>query len=104
MLLFRQRQFGQELKAIKEISHLQDRLHEVLNPVQSPPPPTDPSLVTKSAKDRNNCRGLQNSSPYLHQLITDGSDIIGTNEHLLWPYQLPSLRDINPDFNGYGYI
>ena len=90
-----QHQFGQELKSIKEIFHLQVRLHEVLNPVQIPPSQTDPSQVARSAKDRNlmvstwNCRGLQNATPYLHQLITDGSDIIAINEH--WP-----------DFDGHG--
>ena len=49
-----------------------------------------------------NCRGLQDATPYLHQLITDGSDIIAINEHWLWPYQLTSLHDIHPDFDGHG--
>ena len=62
------------------------------------------------AKDRNlmvstwNCRGLQNTTPYLNQLIQDGSDIIAINEHWLWPHQLPSLHNIHPDFDGYGVL
>ena len=78
------------------------------NPVQTPPLPTDLSSPTVPAKDRNlmvstwNCRGLQNATPYLNQLIQDGSDIIAINEHWLWPYQLPSLHNIHPDFDGYG--
>jgi len=49
-----------------------------------------------------NCCGLQNASPYLHELIKDSSDIIAVNEHWLWPCQLSSLNHIHPDFDGYG--
>ena len=47
-------------------------------------------------------RVLQNASPYLHQLIKDGSDIITINEHWLWPYQHCSLQNIHPDYDGLG--
>ena len=49
-----------------------------------------------------NCRGIQNASPYLHQLIKDGSDIITINEHWLWPCQLCSLQNIHPDYDALG--
>ena len=87
---------------------MQDRLHDVLNPVQTPSPPMNVNATTVPARDRNlmvstwNCCGLQNAAPYLHQLIRGGSDIIAINEHWLWPYQLPSLQNIHPDFVGYG--
>ena len=92
-----QRQFGQELKVIKEeISHLHDSLHKAKNPRgTTPPPPLPTDTGPTTVRDRNlmvstwNCRGLQNATPYLHRLIDQGSDIIAINEHWLWPY-LPS--------------
>ena len=32
----------------------------------------------------------------------EGSDVIVLNEHWLWPFQLNSLCDIHPDYQGYG--
>ena len=66
---------------------MQDRLHDVLNSVQTPSPPMNVNATTVPTRDRNlmvstwNCRGLQIAAPYLHQLISDGSDIIAINEH-----------------------
>lgn len=69
-------QFGQELKVLKdEISHLQDRLSKVLNPVQSSFPIPTLSPISATAHDWNvrvstwNYRGLQNATRYLRQLI-----------------------------------
>lgn len=90
-----QQQFGQELKSFNdEITHLQDRLHEVLNPVQPPPPPANLSSVLETVYDRRlkistwNCQGLYSASLYICQLIQDGCDIIAmailallTSEH-----------------------
>ena len=104
-----QQQFGMELKTLRdEICHLQDRLHVVQNTVQIPPLSANSSSFSKTAHDRNlkistwNCRGSQNAFPYLHQLIKDASDIITINEHWLWPFQLCSLQNIHPDYDGLG--
>ena len=35
-----------------------------------------------------NCRGLSNSTQYLSELISDGSDVIILSEHWLWPFEL----------------
>ena len=43
------------------------------------------------------------ASPYLYQLIEEGSDIIAVSEHWLWPYQLCHLNNIHPDFVGFGF-
>ena len=50
-----------------------------------------------------NCRGIMTASPYLYQLIEEGSDIIAVSEHWLWPYQLCHLNNIHPDFVGFGF-
>ena len=50
-----------------------------------------------------NCRGLSNSTPYLNNLISGGSDIIVISEHWLWPFELHRLNEIHPDFTGHGH-
>ena len=50
-----------------------------------------------------NCRGITSALPYLHHLIKNGSDIIALSEHWLWPYNLESLTNLHPDYNGFGY-
>ena len=103
--------FGHMLKEIRdEISHLQNRLNEVLVKPQVPAPHVQTPLNSVSVTSDNcnlkistwNCRGLQNATPYIHQLAMEGSDVIALNEHWLWPYQLNSLCDIHPDYQGYG--
>ena len=49
-----------------------------------------------------NCRGLSNSTPYLNNLISNGSDIIVISEHWLWPFELHRLNEIHSDFIGHG--
>ena len=99
--------FGHMLKDIRdEISHLQNRLNEVLVKPLVPAPhvQTPPNSVSVTSDNCNlkistwNCRGLQNANPYIHQLAMEGSDIIALNEHWLWPYQLNCLCDIHPDY------
>ena len=49
-----------------------------------------------------NCRGLSNSTQYLNELISDGSDVIILSEHWLWPFELHRLKETHPDFMGWG--
>ena len=45
-----------------------------------------------------NCRGYHNSKHYLQDMIAKGADIIVLQEHWLWPYELPTLSSLHPDF------
>ena len=36
-------------------------------------------------------------------MIENGSDIIALPEHWLWPYNIASLSNIHPEFEGFGY-
>ena len=102
--------FGHMLKNIKdEISLLHTRFDEVLATSQIPSSQASSFSTTASNLDPHdltistwNCRGLLNAKPYLHKLVMEGSDVIVLNEHWLWPFQLKSLCDIHPDYQGYG--
>ena len=50
-----------------------------------------------------NCRGLTTSLPYILHLINTGSDIISLSEHWLWPYNITTLSNIHPNYEGFGY-
>jgi len=49
-----------------------------------------------------NCRGLAKATPYVNNLINEGSDVIVLSEHWLWPFNLSQLQDIHPNFNSFG--
>ena len=49
-----------------------------------------------------NCRGFSNAIPYLNQLIGYGTDVIALCEHWLWPFDLPKLEQLHPDYAGFG--
>ena len=48
-----------------------------------------------------NCRGLSNSTQYLNELISDGSDLV-LSDHWLWPFELHGLEETHPDFMSWG--
>lgn len=66
--------------------------------------PLQPSLC---ATERNNlvsvatwnCRGFQNSKPYIVDLIKSGVDIIILQEHWLWPFELSTLDSVHPQYD-----
>lgn len=105
-------QFSKELMEIKqEVSSLRCHITQHTS-LFSPPPPEVSEVDSHMNENRNccsiklttfNCRGIQNSVPYLHHLIEDGADIIAVTEHWLWPYQLLLLKDIHPSYEGFGY-
>ena len=49
-----------------------------------------------------NCRGYSNAIPYLNKLIDNGTDVIALCEHWLWPFDLPKLNQLHPDYTGLG--
>ena len=49
-----------------------------------------------------NCRGLRNSTPYINQLFGYNMDVIALCEHWLWPFDLPKLDQLHPDYIGFG--
>ncbi len=96
-------QFRRILKDIKdELSHLRTRLNQTVHESQTKEAPTSPVAVTLIKHIYLELRGLHNALPYLHHLITEGSNIIAINEHWLWPFQLNSLNNIHSDYRGYG--
>ena len=98
---------GDELKSLKkEIHHLRQQIDS--NVVDTASIPSITNHTTSISSNRLlkvttwNCRGLQNASPYLNQLIDEGSDIIAVSEHWLWRYQISTLNDVHPGFEGFG--
>ena len=61
-----------------------------------------PTSVNQLVITSWNCRGYNNAGPYLNQLIDDGADVIALCEHWLWPFNLPKLSQIHPDYSGLG--
>ena len=67
-------------------------------------PPNQPTSTidsnTKHVKIATcNCRDLHNNKPYILNLIESGVDIIVLQEHWLWPFELPSLSSIHPQYD-----
>ena len=46
-----------------------------------------------------NCRGLNNSIPYIRHLFSRGVDILVLQEHWLWPFELSELESIDPNYS-----
>ena len=61
-----------------------------------------PSSLQSITISSRHCRWLSTGSPYLHQLIKDGSDVIVLSEHLLWLYDLYKPDKFHPDIHGLG--
>lgn len=92
---------------IKFLHHKLDSISPILSRATSPEPPqatyvahSNPSHLTITTF---NCRGLSNAIPYILHLIENGSDIIALSEHWLWPYNINTLSNIHPDYDGFGY-
>ena len=49
-----------------------------------------------------NCRGYKNALPYINHLLESGSDVIALSEHWMWPFEIPELCHIHPDYTGFG--
>ena len=60
--------------------------------------PTRKSLSSLSIATWN-CRGLNNSIPYIRELLLSGIDIIVLQEHWLWPFQHDQLASINSSYS-----
>ncbi len=116
MRVLRMRWYTRLNKAVPELSILEPSVPvPEFNAPETEPNPPEPSVLeaqTHSPHDVEpttfgsisswNCRGLRSAIPYVHHLIADGADIIAVSEHWLWPYQLESLKNIHPEYKGYG--
>ena len=72
----------------------------------SSPPATHNHSMTDSASILTiktwNCRGYKNAIPYLSSLLEDNTGIIALSEHWLWPFELPELSSLHPDYTSIG--
>ena len=101
-----------QLKAVMENSHVEHYFVDTWKCRSAAPTPTfagcRSQYVASTSKTLPlkvtswNCRGLSNSTPYLNNLISEGSDIIVISEHWLWPFELHRLNEIHPDCIGHG--
>ena len=68
-----------------------------LSPVSKPIPSSQ--VLQKITIATWNCRGYNNSTPYLLHLISSGVDVIVLQEIWLWPYELTTLDRLHPEFS-----
>ena len=105
---------GQELLSIKrELCTLRQvmstvcasTIHQAVSPDTAAP--QEPVFANQTPLNQLvvtswNCRGYKNALPYINHLIQSGSDIIALSEHWMWPFEIPELCQIHPDYAGYG--